>query len=342
MAIWKIRQLTLIIGVVAILLAAKPVALANEETKSARTTNISNTTITQTQRFEDGKTELVKKAGIRHNAPNTLELEVWRVENGKRVLIEAWRFIDGAKALSRKNYSEALRNWQRLANEGEAQSQRGLAVLYDSGLGVEKDQVKAAMWLERAADLGDAEAQSMFGIFNMTGRGIPQDFEEARFWLPTALKKGELSAAKYLGTLYLNGAGVTEDRDKGIRLIRQAAESGDAEAQVLLGVAILPEEENEGELDEAIKWFEIAARHGNSQAFANLGKLSLIRAQNSNDVIRAAVWLTLVDSNIDENTKKFLTEAQAKLSRAQFELSKELAEKCRKSRYFNCPWIMTE
>ena len=58
-----------------------------------------------------------------------------------------------------KNYSKAAEIFGRLAEQGDADAQNYLGVMYKNGQGVKKDYVKAAEWFRKAAEQGYALAQ---------------------------------------------------------------------------------------------------------------------------------------------------------------------------------------
>ena len=68
-------------------------------------------------------------------------------------------FVEGAVAYSRGDYATALRLWQPLAEQGDAQAQHSLALMYTKGLGVPQDFVEAVRWYRLAAEQGHAGAQ---------------------------------------------------------------------------------------------------------------------------------------------------------------------------------------
>ena len=76
--------------------------------------------------------------------------------------------------------------WRKAAEQGYAQAQSNLGVLYHQGRGVRRDYTKAAMWFRKAAEQGNADAQYELGLFYKSGRGVPQDYAEAYFWLELA------------------------------------------------------------------------------------------------------------------------------------------------------------
>jgi TPR repeat protein len=89
------------------------------------------------------------------------------------------------------DYAYALSEFLRFAEQGDAQAQFNLGVMYGLGLGVAQDYTEALAWYERAADAGNARAQSNLGWMFGTGRGVPQDYVAAHAWYSLAAAKGE-------------------------------------------------------------------------------------------------------------------------------------------------------
>ena len=88
----------------------------------------------------------------------------------------AWAdFKTGEKAYQSGDYATALREWQPLADQGQAGAQYQLGLLYGNGKGVTKDDAKARLWHEKAAIQGHTEAQVNLGILLMYARGGQQD-----------------------------------------------------------------------------------------------------------------------------------------------------------------------
>ena len=64
----------------------------------------------------------------------------------------AWAdFETGMDAYQRGNYATALGEWRPLAEQGDAQAQLHLGLLYATGDGVPQDYAKARQWYEKAA-----------------------------------------------------------------------------------------------------------------------------------------------------------------------------------------------
>jgi TPR repeat protein len=88
----------------------------------------------------------------------------------------------GIKAFDTEKFTTAFELWAPLARQDHAEAQLFMGVLYRYGLGVDRDQAKAAYWYERAANNGDVDAQGEIGMFYETGLGVKQDVWEANSW----------------------------------------------------------------------------------------------------------------------------------------------------------------
>ncbi len=83
----------------------------------------------------------------------------------------------------------ALREWRPLAEQGNANAQFFLGVMYDKGQGVRQDLREAARWFRKAAEQGVAEAQSNLGFMYGYGEGVPQDYAQAYMWYDLAASR---------------------------------------------------------------------------------------------------------------------------------------------------------
>jgi tetratricopeptide (TPR) repeat protein len=123
-----------------------------------------------------------------------------------------------------KNDSKAVEWWQKAADQGDANAQCGLGVMYAEGHGVPKDHGKAVEWFQKAADHGNASAQNNLGTMFAEGYGLPKDDSKAVEWFQKAADHGSVSAQNNLGTMYEKGRGVSKDYHKAIEWYRKAAE----------------------------------------------------------------------------------------------------------------------
>lgn len=83
---------------------------------------------------------------------------------------------------------------QKFAEQGNAQMQYNLGVLYARGQGVPKDYYEAAKWLLKAADQGEAKAQTMLGLFHLSGRGVSKDKQKGCDLIHASVKHGNKEA----------------------------------------------------------------------------------------------------------------------------------------------------
>jgi hypothetical protein len=79
----------------------------------------------------------------------------------------------GEYYLDRQEYAEALPWLQLAAGQGEVGAQRRLAVMYETGQGVQRDYEQAAFWLRCATEQRDPFAFYKEGFCYTTSAGVP-------------------------------------------------------------------------------------------------------------------------------------------------------------------------
>jgi len=120
-------------------------------------------------------------------------------------------FNDGWDAFQHGDYETAIGEWRPLAEQGDANAQLQLGLMYLQGRGVPADFAEAARWLQRSAQEGNNLAQNILGTMYEAGTGVPQDYSEAAKWYDLAAEKGIAHAQSNLGRCYLFGQGVPQD-----------------------------------------------------------------------------------------------------------------------------------
>lgn len=76
--------------------------------------------------------------------------------------------------ISMQNYSaEELESLIETAEQGNADAQNNLGVMYYFGYGVPQDYKKAFEWYTKAAEQGNAKAQYRLGDMYYFGYGVP-------------------------------------------------------------------------------------------------------------------------------------------------------------------------
>jgi hypothetical protein len=121
------------------------------------------------------------------------------------------------------DYATALRLWHPLAEQGDAEAQFHLGVLYESGQGVLRNGAEAIKWYRKAAEQGDAVAQFNLGIIYANGEGVAQNDGEAAHWYWLAADQGLAGAQFNFGMMYAEGKGVPQDYVQAYMWLNQAA-----------------------------------------------------------------------------------------------------------------------
>jgi TPR repeat protein len=139
-------------------------------------------------------------------------------------------------AFQRGYYLTAFAIATRRVNEDkDVKAMTLLGELYAYGLGVQRDDKKAAEWYRLAADRGDREAMFALGLLYLGGRVSGSvDREQGAKLLAAAAKLGHAGAAYDLGVLYLEGQAFPQDFARAAELFRSAAQAGNPEAQYAL------------------------------------------------------------------------------------------------------------
>jgi len=124
------------------------------------------------------------------------------------------------------------------AEAGDAIAQYNLGVMYRKGQGVEQDFKEAVKWYQKAADQGYAPAQHNLGVMYENGQGVEQDCEEAVRWYQKSADQGYATGQSNLGVMYENGEGVPEDNVTAYAWHNIAAANGDADAKKVKAIIV--------------------------------------------------------------------------------------------------------
>ena len=102
----------------------------------------------------------------------------------------------GFKADKASNYAIAAKWYRKAAEQGDADAQFNLGVMYRKGKGVTQDDAEAVKWYRKSAEQGDASAQYNLGLMYAEGTGVTQDTIAAHMWFNIAAANGDGDAAK--------------------------------------------------------------------------------------------------------------------------------------------------
>jgi uncharacterized protein len=89
-----------------------------------------------------------------------------------------------------QNRAEAIRLYRLAAEQGNAHSQDALGFVYLDGIGVQRDYTEAAKWFRRAADQDNIDAQFNLGEMYELGNGVPQNYVLAYMWFTLVASRG--------------------------------------------------------------------------------------------------------------------------------------------------------
>ena len=98
----------------------------------------------------------------------------------------------------RLTVASELDSLEAAAEQGVADAQFNLGVMYGNGRGVPQNHTEAVRWYRLAAEQGVAEAQSNLGVMYGTGEGIPKDHVQAYAWSNIAAAQGDETAKELL------------------------------------------------------------------------------------------------------------------------------------------------
>ena len=132
-------------------------------------------------------------------------------------------FEAGLKALDANNMPLAFQEFLGAAKEGHSDSQYNVALMYEQGLGVSKNEKEAFFWYGKSASQGNSGAQFNLGVLYENGIGTTVDYAKANEWYRKASAQGDGLAVGNLGMLYIRGQGVKENKVAGMALLLTSA-----------------------------------------------------------------------------------------------------------------------
>ena len=109
--------------------------------------------------------------------------------NIKQLLIATILLLSSA-AYGQPDFEET----KLLAEQGNANAQTILGVMYDNGEGVPENDVEAVKLYRLAAEQGYAPAQNNLGVMYEKGEGVPENDVKAYVWYSVAAAQGDFAA----------------------------------------------------------------------------------------------------------------------------------------------------
>jgi len=100
---------------------------------------------------------------------------------------------DGVKAFNEGKYEKAKSIFMPLAETDHPKSLNMLGLMYDGGLGVEKDQKVACDYFEKSAELGYVSGQNNISTCYQFGEGRKIDYGKMIYWAEKAANQGDVA-----------------------------------------------------------------------------------------------------------------------------------------------------
>ncbi len=140
----------------------------------------------------------------------------------------------GEELYNQKKYEEALPFITRAAEQGDAESQTILGIMYWEAKGVAKDINKSMFWNRKAANQGYSDGEHNMGVYYQFGEGVPKNNKTALEWYLKAAEKGHGLSNYRIGEMYELGQGVIKSKIIAIKYYRFAAQQENKQAKIAL------------------------------------------------------------------------------------------------------------
>lgn len=187
------------------------------------------------------------------------------------------------------------------AQAGEPEAQHALALVYERGRLVPRDESAALSWMRKSAEQGYVPAQEGMGALYRP-EGPNPNRADAERWLHLAATEGDAEAQFWLGAGYAQSSFGVVDYREALKWLRKSAAQGLPDAQLFLAGMYeagdgLPQSD-----ETAARWYRKAADHrsgvsGVWEAEVQLAYMYRDGRLRRNDV-EAYIWFTVVDSSV--------------------------------------------
>lgn len=199
----------------------------------------------------------------------------------------------GLEAYDRRDFNTAQREWEPLAEQGNARAQYFLGLVHNNVRSGKLDFRAAANWFRRAADQGLAEAQTNLGFMYVSGSGVKQDYQLAVRWFRLAAEQGFAKSQFLLGVMHQKGRGVPQDDEEAAKWYRLAAEREDVLAPGYLSAMYLFGKGVPKNITYALMWANIGASYDHTSDSplrrALMEKMTSAQIAKANNLTRECV-----------------------------------------------------
>lgn len=230
-----------------------------------------------------------------------------------------------------KDIAGAVDYLTQAADKGEAAAQNALGSLYFKGVGVARDQARALILFARAADQNQPNALNNLGQLYFTGNGVAKNESKALEYLHKAADMGIAASWETLGIAYWHGRGTAKDPALALPWLKKASEKGFKVAQNLYGAALWSGQGIAQDRTEALKWFERSGMQGDHASLLNLAHAQFNGMGTAKDVEKAYYHYLLAERLAPASEKakygEMAEKARLQLNADQERAAKDLAAK---------------
>lgn len=196
-------------------------------------------------------------------------------------------------AFQRGLYMTALNLAMPRAKAGDSAAQTLVAEILSRGLGVKRDEAKAAKWYQLAAEQGVPEAQFQYALMLLDGRFVKKDPQGAYALMQAAAEAGNRLAQFNFAQLLVQREPGSAGMTKAVAYYQRAADAGLADAQYAMsqvyanGVGGKKQDET-----EARRWLLAAARQNFDTAQLDLATWLVDGKGGPRDLKAGFGWMT--------------------------------------------------
>ena len=175
-------------------------------------------------------------------------------------------------AFQRGLYMTALNLALPRAEAGDPAAQTLAAEILSRGLGVARDEAKAAKWYQLAAEQGVPEAQFQYALLLLDGRFVKKDPQGAYALMQAAAEAGNRLAQFNFAQILIQREPGRAGMAKAVSYYRRAADAGLADAQYAMAQMFANGAGGQKRDEvEARRWLLLAARQNFDTAQVDLG-----------------------------------------------------------------------
>lgn len=170
-----------------------------------------------------------------------------------------------------KNLETAKSLYEKVALKNDVNAQYLLGTIYENDY---QDYKKAYEWYKKASDNGSADAQCSIALLYFYGKGVKQDYKKAKDWLDLSASKEHAKSQYILGCMYYDGIGVKRDKLLSIQWYEKSANQGYDKAQASAGFLYMADSDIQ-DYTKSEQWLSKAFEQNNLSACYWLGRLYL-------------------------------------------------------------------